>query len=60
MINQNGIYAMAGILTVVIKKAKIIVCILACGKNIKYAPKTPDIAPDAPIAGIPPSPVEIA
>ena len=42
---------MAGILTVVMKNAAIIVNILALGNSTKYAPNTPEIAPDAPIAG---------
>ena len=51
---------MAGILTVVMKNAAIIVKILARGNSTKYAPKTPETAPEAPIAGISPAPVDIA
>ena len=53
-------YAMAGILTVVIKNAAITVNIFALGNSTRYAPSTPETAPDAPIAGIPHSPVDIA
>jgi hypothetical protein len=56
MINQKGINAMAGILTVVIKKANISVCTLARGNITRYAPMTPEIAPEAPTAGISPPP----
>jgi len=28
------------------------VMIFACGNSIRYAPSTPEMAPDAPIAGI--------
>ena len=51
---------MAGILTVVMKNAAIIVNILARGNSTKYAPSTPEIAPHAPIAGISPPPVDTA
>ena len=50
-------YAIAGIRIVVIKNATINVKILALGNITRYAPKTPEIAPEAPIAGISPPPL---
>src|SRR5712691_6451868 len=50
-INQKGMKASAGIRIVVIRNTIIMVYIFALGNIIKYAPKTPEIAKDAPMAG---------
>lgn len=52
--------ASAGIRIVVMKNTIIIVYIFALGNIIKYAPKTPEIAPDAPMAGTSPPPAATA
>src|SRR6478672_8375954 len=43
-----------------IKNAAMTVNILALGNSTRYAPNTPEIAPDAPIAGISPPPADTA
>src|SRR5581483_3939322 len=60
MPNQNGMYISTGMRTVVMKNAAIIVKMLALGYITRYAPSTPEIAPDAPTAGMLPSPAETA
>jgi len=52
--NQNGRKYIALMCIILQKKPSIMnVSTLAHGKIIRYAPKTPEIAPDAPTAGTP-------